>query len=158
MEFPLGMLIYRASCESEESARITGMWYYKEMYAPTTIDEKKLSIVDFKNKRCLFIDVVGTFSQICDLLMQTDRFQKASEHDMAQFKKLTEQLASSANKPIVFDDVNNIQGSALALDTVCFVEETQEDVMEQIKSPKKMVFVTISKDWSLSGDIYRALS
>ncbi len=158
MELHLGMLIYSAHRQSDESARIIGMWYYKEMYAPSTIIQKKLSIDDFKSKRCLFIDVVGSFSQICDLLMQTDKFQRGGDSEIKMFSELRNQLMVPSVKPIVFDDVNNIQGKALSLDTVCSVEETQQDIMESINSPKKMVFVTISKEWSWLGDINRASS
>lgn len=152
------MLIYSASCESKEKARITGMWYYSEIFVPRTSAEKKSSILDFKKKRCLFLDVQGSFRQIGDLLMQSDKFQKGSELEIRQLAKLMDQLEVSGHKPILFDDVNNVCGTALSLDTVCAVEETEEDVITQINSPKKMVFVTISKQWSWVGDIYRAIS
>lgn len=154
MELPLGMLVYSAHRESDEHARIMGMWYYKEMYVPSTIIQKKLSIEDFKSKRCLFIDVVGSFSQICDLLMQTDKYHRGSDSDINHFAMLRDQLLNSP-KPILFDDVNNIQGKALSLDTICAVDETQEDILEQINRPKKMVFVTISSEWTWLNNIYR---
>lgn len=158
MEFPLGMLIYSAHRQSDENAQIIGMWYYKEMLVPTSIAEKKQSLLDFKNKRCLFIDVVGSFSQICDLLMQTDKFHRGRDGDINQFAKLRDQLISSPTKPVLFDDLNNTQGKALSLDTICTVDETQEEILEQIYSPKKMVFVTISKEWSWLSDINKASS
>lgn len=106
----------------------------------------------------MFLDVQGSFRQIGDLLMQSDKFQKGSELEIRQLAKLMDQLEVSGHKPILFDDVNNVCGTALSLDTVCAVEETEEDVITQINSPKKMVFVTISKQWSWVGDIYRAIS
>ena len=158
MELPLGMLVYSAHRQSDESALIMGMWYYKEMYVPTTIIEKKHSVDDLKSRRCLFIVVTGTFSQICDLLMQTDKFKKGGDYELKLFSGLTDQLIAPSLKPIVFDDVYNIHGKALALDTICPVEESQEDILEQINSPKKMIYVTISKEWSWLSDINKALS
>ncbi len=55
MELPLGMLVYSAHRQSDESALIMGLWYYKEMYVPTTIIEKKHSVDDLKSRRCLLI-------------------------------------------------------------------------------------------------------
>ena len=102
--------------------------------------------------------MVGSFSQVCDLLMQTDKFHRGSDRDVSRFVKLRDELVSSPTKPILFDDVNNIQGRALSLDTICSVDESQQDILEQINSSKKMVFVTISKEWSWLSDINKASS
>ena len=45
------MLIYWVHRFEEDNSVISGMWYYKELYVPSTIDEKKQSILDLKSTR-----------------------------------------------------------------------------------------------------------
>ena len=148
----MGMLIYWAHRISGEESFIVGMWYYSEIHVPSTIDEKMQSSNDLKKRRCLLVSIAGSFSQICDLLSQTDRFQNGTEADIEQFVTLTEQINSSS-KAILFDDIQNLKGTSLALDTVITVEETLTEVQEQTHSAKQMITLRIAKDWSWARDI-----
>ena len=61
----------------EDHALISGLWYYKELYVPSTIKEKKKSVSDLKEKRCTAISIHGKFDQIKDILLQGDLFLDA---------------------------------------------------------------------------------
>ena len=156
MELPVGMLIYWASRFEDDQAVISGMWYYKEMYVPSTVEEKKQSVSDLKAKRCTVLNIHGTFDQILDLLMQSDRYQKMEETEIQQFNKLKEELLNPPdNKAPIFDEVYSLKGTSLTLDTVVDVDETIEDIKAQHKTGKALA-VYISENWSLAGELARS--
>lgn len=153
MELPVGMLIYWAHRFEEDHAIISGMWYYQEMYVPSTVEEKKQSIVDLKAKRYTVLNIHGTFDQISDLLVQCDRFQKGGDFEIEQFVKLkTELINSPENKASIFDEIQNIKGTSLMIDTVVEVEETIEDIQAQLNTGNALT-VNISENWSFVGDL-----
>jgi len=82
MQLPIGILIYWVYRYQENHAVISGMWYYKEVYVPSTVEEKKKSILDLKEKRCTVINIHGKFDQITDILSQGDQFIVASDHEI----------------------------------------------------------------------------
>ena len=156
MELPVGMLIYWASRFGDDQAVISGMWYYKEMYVPSTVEEKKHSVLDLKAKRCTALNIHGTFDQILDLLMQSDRFQKMGETEIQQFNKLQEELLNPPdNKASIFDDVYNLKGTSLTLNTIVDVDDKIEDIKAQLKAGK-IITVYISENWSFAGDLSRS--
>lgn len=157
MELPIGMLIYWAHRFEEDHAVISGMWYYKEMYVPSSIEEKKNSVSDLKEKRCTVLNVNGQFDQIMDILIQCDRFQQAGPYEISQFNILQNEISNlPKNKAYLFHDINNLKGTSLMLDTVVEVDETLEDIMAKIKKGK-VVGVTISKNWSFADDLLKKI-
>ena len=157
MKLPVGMLIYWAHRFQEDHAVISGMWYYQEMYVPSTIEEKKQSILDLKTKKCTALNINGTFEQILDLLMQTDRFHKGGDFEIKQFASLKNELLNAPeNKACLFDEINNLKGTSLLLDTAFDIDETMEDIMAKLKS-EKVVNVYISRNWSYANDLNNML-
>ena len=47
MQLPVGLLVYWVGKSEDNYAIISGMWYYKEMYVPSTIEEKVKSKLDY---------------------------------------------------------------------------------------------------------------
>ena len=156
MELPVGMLIYWASRFEDDQAVISGMWYYKEMYVPSTVEEKKQSVSDLKARRCTALNIHGTFDQILDLLMQSDRYQKMEETEIQQFNKLKEELLNPPdNKASIFDEVYSLKGTALMIDTIVDVDDKIEDIKAQLNAGK-IITVYISENWSFAGDLSRS--
>lgn len=151
MKLPIGMLIYWAHRFSDEHATISGMWYYKEIYVPSTLEEKKQSINDLKNKRCTVLNISGTFYQILDILMQADNIQNDGILNIDQFTKLKAELINSTDNPIVFDDIYNVKGMALSIDTNIEVDTNIDELRSNVKAGKP-IHVFISEDWSINNE------
>jgi len=157
MKLPIGMLAYWTNRFEEDLAIISGMWYYKEIFVPSTIDEKKNSIKDLKEKHCTVLQIHGTFDQILDILMQSDKFIEAGESEIAQFIQLKDEISNSpTNNAYIFDDIYHIKGTSLMLDTFVEVDETMDDVLLQIKKGQT-VHVSISENWSFAGDLLKMI-
>lgn len=152
MNLPIGMLIYWVHRFSDEHATVSGLWNYKEIYVPSTVEEKKQSIIDLKNKRCTVINISGTFNQILDVLVQSDTIQTISLLDVDQFIKLRDKMVSSNDKPIIFDDVYNVKGTSLSIDTSIDVETDIEELKSSVKAGKSS-HIFIAEDWSLNNEI-----
>ena len=194
MQLPIGILIYWVKKFEENHAVITGMWYYKELYVvPSTVEEKKKSGSDLKEKRCTAINIHGSWDQIIDILIQGDLFMDAidniisqgdlfmdadenelsqvdlfpdagenemsyfqkliKENEMPHFQKLIKDIENTPeDKSYLFDEINNLKGTALTVDTVIEVDETMENILEYLRKGQKAV-VTISQNWSLAGDV-----
>lgn len=146
------MLIYWAHRFSEEHTTVSGMWYYKEIYVPFTTEEKKQSIFDLKNKRCTVINISGTFDQILAILMQADTMQTNSLLDVDQFNKLRDKMVNSTDKPIIFDDIYNVKGTSLSIDTSIDVDTNIEELRSNVKAGKS-IHIFITEDWSLNNKI-----
>jgi hypothetical protein len=156
MELPVGMLIYWASRFEDDHAVISGMWYYKEMVVPSTVAEKKQSVLDLKAKRCTVLNIHGTFDQVLDLLVQSDRFQKMEETEIQHFNKLTEEMLNPPdNKASIFDEVYRLKGTSLMIDTVVDIDETIEDITAQ-HNAGKAICVRLSEKWSFTGELVRS--
>jgi hypothetical protein len=82
MQLPIGLLIFGANKFEENHSVISGMWYNKEMYVLASVEEKKKSISDLKEKRCTVINVHGTFEQVKDILSQGDLFIEGGDHEV----------------------------------------------------------------------------
>lgn len=155
MKLPIGLLSYWAHRFDEDNAMISGMWYYKENYVPSTREEKKHSILDLKAKRCTVLNIHGTFSQILDLLKQADKFQFPDPSSNSRFDALVEELKNAPEyKAYIFDDINNIKGTAFRIDTSVEIDENMEEVMSEINKGKP-VSVTISKGWSFENELVK---
>jgi hypothetical protein len=157
MKLPLGMLTYWVHRFEENHAIISGMWYFKEMHVPSSRDEKINSISDLKSKRCTVLNITGTFSQIKDILSRADRFINAGTNEILQFNKLVEDLINTAGgNAYLFDNIHEITGTSLSIDMSVEVDESMEEIMNEIKKGKP-VSVTISADWSLSNVLLNSL-
>lgn len=157
MEFPVGMLIYWVRLLEKDSAMLMGLWYYKEMYVHSSVEEKKHSSLDLKEKRCTALILTGKFDQIMDLLAQSDRFHHGGPYEIDQYNKLRKAFSETPmDKAYIFDDIYHLKGTSLMLDTVVEVEETIEDIMAEVNKGKA-VSVTISRDWSFAGDLEKAI-
>ena len=156
MQLPIGIIAYWANRLEEDHAVISGMWYFQEMYVPSTKEEKLQSIADLKAKRCTVINIHGSFNQIVDLLSQGDRYINAQTHELKEFDSLIKKIEVPSNKAFLFDDVYHPKGTALTIDTAIEVEETMDEVHANI-SFLKPVDIYISKDWSLSREIIASL-
>lgn len=155
MQFPIGILIYWVNIFDDNHSVISGMWYYKELYVPSTIVEKKKSIMDLKEKRCTVMNIYGKFDQIADILSLSDRFTNSGNHEISQFTKLIKDIQNTPkNKAYLFDDVYNVKGTALTVDTIVEVEETMEDIREYLRKGK-VVDVNILENWSFAGDVLK---
>lgn len=158
MQLPIGILIYWVKRFEENHAVISGMWYYKEMYVPSTIEEKKKSISDLKEKRCTGLNIHGKFDQIKDVLSRGDRFIEAGNRELSQFFSLLADIEDlPEEKAYLFDDVYNVKGTALMVDTVVEVDETMENIQESLRKGKMMI-VNISENWSFTGDLLKAFN
>jgi len=152
MLLPIGMLIYWIAKTEDAKGMLIGLWYYKENWVPTNAVQKRYSIEDFKQQRCVLLSIFGTFAQLSDILSQSDHFDRNSDLDAIKerFNALVDSIeCKPLNTPVKFDDVHNIKGTALMVDTIIKVEESYENVMNQIQS-KKGVIVQISESWSLA--------
>ena len=150
---PVGMLIYWVHRFDEDNAVISGMWYYKEIHVPSTVDKKMQSILDLKANRCAVLNLHGTFGQILDPLLQSDCFHNAGKIEVHQFINLKDKLHNSTeNKAHVFDEIQNLKGTSLMIDTVVDVDETMEDIKTQLKTGKALI-VNISENWSFAVDL-----
>lgn len=158
MQLPIGILIYWVKRFEENHAVISGMWYYEEMYVPSTIEEKKKSVSDLKEKRCTMINIQGKFDQIKDILSQGDRFITAGNSELSQFNGLLADIENlPEEKAYLFDDVYNIKGTALMVDTVVEVDNTMENIQKYLRKGK-VVDVYISENWSFTGDLFKAFN
>ncbi len=156
MLLPIGILIYWTKRFDENQAVISALWYYKEMYVPSTIEEKKKSLQDLKAKRCTALSVEGRYDQITDILSRGDRFIEAGSRELSQFFGLLADIEElPKDKSYLFDDVYNIKGTALMVDTMIEIDETMEDIQYALKNGKA-VHVTISENWSFAGDLKKA--
>lgn len=151
MKLPVGMLVIWAKRFNENFAVINGAWYYKEHYVPASLEEKLKVTEDLKQKRCTVISIAGTYDQILDLLMQTDRFNRDGDFDDEGFKMLQNELLKDSDKAYIFEDVFNLAGNSLMLDTVVEIDETMDEVLSAIKS-NKAVMVKISEGWSFANE------
>jgi len=158
MKLSIGLLIYWVHRFEEDHAIISGLWYYKEMYVPLSREEKINSISDLKSKRCTVLNVTGTFSQIKDILSQADKFRNAGTYEISQFSKQVDEISNSpSDKAYTFDNIYEIKGTSLSIDTMVDVDETMEEVMAEIKQGKP-VGVNISENWSLSNVLLNSLA
>lgn len=156
MQFPIGILIYWVNIFDDNQSVISGMWYYKDMYVPSTIEEKKKSILDLKEKRCTVINIYGKFDQISDILSLSDRFTNSGNHEISPFTKLIKDIQDTPkNKAYLFDDVYNVKGTALMVDTIVEVDETMEDIRADLRKGQ-VVRVNILDNWSLPDDLMKA--
>lgn len=160
MKLPIGMLIYWAHRFSDEHAVISGIWYYKEFYVPTTKEEKIQSLTDLKKGRCAILNISGTFEQIMDILMRCERFHDIDDMYLLinQLEELREGILDSKDEAVIFDDIKNIQGTSLAVDCSVDIIEDMEYIMSKINSKKPIVKVNISKDWSFAYDLVESMS
>lgn len=145
------MLVFWAKRFDENFAVINGAWYFKELYVPATLEDKLKVAEDLKQKRCTVISITGRYDQILDLLMQTDKFNRDSAIDDEGFKMLQNELLKDSDKAHIFEDVYNLAGNSLLLDTVVEIDETMDEVLSAIKS-NKAVMVKISEGWSFSKE------
>ncbi len=158
MKLPIGMLIYWAHRHQEDHAVISGMWYYQEIYVPSTIEQKKNSVSDLKRKRCTLINIHGKFDQIADVISRGNSFIEAGSDEIEQFNQLIKDIENApSNKAYLFDDINDIKGTALMVDTIIEVDESMEEIQEYLRKGKP-VDVNISEDWSFAGDLLNALN
>lgn len=156
MQLPIGILIYWTKRFDENHAVISAMWYYKEMYVPSNLEEKKNSLKDLKEKRCTLLSIEGRYDQISDILLQGDLFIKAGRGELSKYSDLLadiEQLPK--DKSYLFDDVYNIKGTALMVDSMIEIDETMEDIQFALKNGKG-VHVKISENWSFIGETIKA--
>ena len=156
MQLPIGILVYWTSRFEEDHAFISAMWYFQEMFVPSTKEEKTQSIQDLRDKRCTVINIHGTFKQIVELLSQGDRFINANVGDLKEFDDLIKEIEVPSIKAYLFDDVYHPKGTALTIDTVIDVEETMDEIRSNINKWKP-VDVTIDKNWSWSNEIISSL-
>lgn len=156
MQLPIGILIYWTKRFDENHAVILALWYYKEMYVPSTIEEKKKSILDLKENRCTALSIEGRYDQITDILSRGDRFINAGDRELSRYFGLLADIEElTENKSYLFDDVYNVKGTALMVDSMIEIDETMEDIKYAIKK-RKTVHVTISENWSFAGDLKNA--
>jgi hypothetical protein len=151
MNLPIGMLIYWAHRFSEEHATVSGMWYYKEIFVPSTIDEKRHSVIDLKNRRCTVINISGTFNQILEILMQADSIQIDGLFNVEEFIRLKDQRLNSTEKPIIFDDVYKVRGTS-SIDTNIEVDTDIEELRSNVKAGKAS-HIFLTEDWSFNKEI-----
>ncbi len=157
MQLPVGILIYWIARYDENQAALSGIWYYQEMGLPDSVEEKKQSLNHLKTGRSTTLTIHGQFDQLLDLLGFTDRFLAAGPSQIDQYRLLRDQLSAyPLQKTWLFDDIQNLKGSSLALDTVIRVEETIEEIKTQLKAGKG-VSVNLPENWSLSADLAKTI-
>ena len=158
MKLPIGILIYWTKRFDENHAVISALWYYKEMYVPSTVGEKKKSLQDLKEKRCTVLNIEGKYDQIKDILSCGDRFIEAGNRELSEYFSLLADIEElPKDKSYLFDDVYNIKGTALMVDSIIEIDETMEDIQYSLKNGKA-VHVTISENWSFTGDLIKAFN
>lgn len=156
MQLPVGALVFWANKFDEDHYAISCIWYYKEMFAPTKIEAKLQAVNDLKSKRCTVLIIHGSFSQICDILAMGDHFMKEGVPEVSLFVKLVKELeVLPVNKPYMFDDVYNVKGTSLAVETMFEIEETRDYIRDCINK-SKVVDVNISKNWSMVNDLLKS--
>jgi hypothetical protein len=156
MQLPIGILIYWTKRIDENNSVISALWYYKELYVPSTIEEKKKSLHDLKEKRCTALSIHGKYEQIKDILSQGDRFIKAGNRELSEYFSLLADIEElPKDKTYLFDDVYHIKGTALMVDSMIEIDENMEYIQDALKNGKG-VHVTISENWSFAGDLMKA--
>ena len=145
MRLPIGILAYYVRRSSDQQAKILGLWYYQETNVPSTEEEKKVSVFALKQKKCTALTLKGTFSQISDILAQSDCFKESGPDVAAEYRQLINDIENTPkNAPFIFDDITNVQGTAWTIYTTVDVDETFEEIMESIDK-KNAVVVNISE-------------
>lgn len=157
MRVPLGMLVTSAKYIEDDTAEMFGFWYYKEMHVPSTVEEKKKLFWDLLNGRCVPLRVKGTFQQILDLIMQSDKYSKAEEEEVRQFKILADGMETNAGKRIAFENLVRFEGTSLSLDADCEVNVTIESIRERIYHDRRTVELKISVNWKWGDEFLDAL-
>ncbi len=152
MKLPIGILVYAIQKINSDDFCISAIWYYSEMDVPSTIEDKKRSVIDLKEKRCVVILILGSFDQIIDILSQGDSFFNGEIHEVNKFKEVINQIEMISSKAYLFDDVYHPKGTSLMIDTVIDVNESMDEVMQDLNASKG-VTVTLNKDWSLTKDL-----
>lgn len=155
MLLPIGMLIYWLAKSDDTKGMMAGLWYYKENWVPSTIDQKIQSLKDLKQQRCLPLTIFGSLAQLSDILSQSDHFDinSSNEEIVERFNALIDSINTTPlNTSVKFDDVYNLKGTALMVDTIIEIDGPMEDIIRQINS-KKGVMVQISEPWSLAKQI-----
>lgn len=155
MNLSFGIAVFSGVRNSEEDSSLIGLWYYKENYVPITREQKLDIQNDIKSNRCKLFQINGTFTQISELLNYGDDFINCGPIELSKLKKLTQLLYNSTGNLEVFDDILNLKGTSISIDTYCEIEETMDEVMEQLKG--KMVVVNIQKDWSFNEELLKQI-
>ena len=148
MEFAISISAFWVAKNVTERYSMLGIWYYKDYFLPNTKEEKLAIVNDIRNNKCVILYVKGSLTQISDLLSQSDRYRDAGAAEIREFTELIDKLEKlSPTKQIFFDDINNLKGTTLSIDTLCDIDDTMDDIQKQLKA--KQVSIEISKDWSL---------
>ena len=84
--------------------------------------------------------------------MQADTMQTNSLLDVDQFNKLRNKMVNSTDKPIIFDDIYNVKGTSLSIDTSIDVDTNIEELRSNVKAGKS-IHIFITEDWSLNNKI-----
>src|SRR4051794_34702199 len=113
MYLPIGLLIYKAQRFSDDEAMVMGIWYFREIFVPYTKEDKKKSGEDLKRKRCTVLSLTGTFDQICEIIMQSDKFIGGGESEIKDYGKVVEKLIEAPDEPVMFDEIFAIRGTSL---------------------------------------------
>lgn len=153
MNLPVGMLIYKAQRFSENEAMIMGIWYYKEIFVPNRIEDKKKSGEDLKNKRCTVLTLNGTFDQICEIIMQSDRYGGGSDRQIESYNTVVQKLTEATGEPVMFDEIFAIRGTSLSIDVSLDVEDNKDTLGAKINTWKP-VDVKISPNWSFFNEFF----
>lgn len=156
MQLPVGMLIYKAQRFSQTEAMVMGLWYYKEIFVPSTIEDKKKSGEDLKRKRCTVLLLRGTFEQICEIIMQSDRYIGGSGSQIHSYAAMIEKLEETLYEPVMFDEITTIRGTSLSVDIEVEVEDGIESVRTQINAWKP-VAIDISPGWSFFKKFFKGI-
>ena len=104
------------------------------------------------NSRCLQLTITGSFQQILDLLLQSDRFNNGLKASIDHFNTLTNGLKQYAGQNISFEDIANPNGTGLSMDITCMFEETQQSLQKKINEVRDQIQLRIDPSWSLRDD------
>lgn len=158
MRIPIGILAYSVKHLSDQQTELCGFWYFNDTYVPSTVEEKKGSILAFNQKRCAFITLKGTFIQISDIIAHSDRFDEDGSNAVPEYLQLLKDIEiTPINEPYLFDDIDNVQGTALMIYTTIEADVTFDEIMESVNKDNA-VEMNISERWSYGGDVMKAIN
>lgn len=158
MQLPVGMLIFWIKRFNDDQVLIAGLWYYRNISVPSSVEDKKKSVQDLMNNQCCtLLKIHGTFQQTIDLISHSDKFTHAGPDEVSELQKLIDEIIinTAVEEVYLFDDIHNLKGTLLMIDTVLDVDQSLEEILAEIKEGNG-VDVNISKTWSFAGDILNA--
>ncbi len=147
----LGIVIIPIKLLEDDSAEMSGFWYPEKERLPRTREHRRLVLEDLEAGRCRKVNLIGTVSQIEQILLSCDWEAGVSDTWFPSMEKAIDVAKRYRAIGVAFDNLLKPKGTSVCKTVrVCLTEDISSGVREF--SNRGEAVLRLAYDWNVMED------